>query len=115
VNPVDHFDVSEQADGVMLCGVDLALHYGVASPRASRHHWEAHDARGAPLGWRAKPARGEGGRLCARAIRLPEHDESYARVVIHTSRRGNALPDVIVHVARDPRTTAPRIVGIERR
>lgn len=115
VNPVDDFEVFEQEHGVRLCAVDLALRYGVASATRSRHRWRAFDENAGALAWSRQPWSGAEGRLCADGLPLSEEGAGHALLAMRTWRQNALLPDVIVHLARDPKTGAPQIIGVERR
>lgn len=114
VNPVDHFIVSRERDELVVCATDLALRHHVASAARSRHRMEAYDAEGRPLPWTASPLLGKAGRICAHGLTLPRHPSDYVRIVVRTWRAERALPNVILHVAREPERRTPRIIGIER-
>jgi hypothetical protein len=110
-SPLDGLAVG--GGGRALCFDDLMLSYGLAPAGVStRYAVAAYDRAGRPLGVRGGPAAGEGGRVCAPLV-LARDGDGYTIVRIDTRRMQRTL-SVYVHVARDPATGAPRVIGVWR-
>jgi hypothetical protein len=109
--PLDRFEV---APGGALCFDDLMILHRLAPVAAStRYTATAYDRRGAALGdpgaWRADAS----GRTCIGPLALPAGGDGYTIVRIDTARR-HATGATYVHVARDPSSGAPRVIGVWR-
>jgi hypothetical protein len=116
VAPLDGFAI-ESADRVhRLCFADLALVHGVARgpSTATRYDFRAFDGEGRAFDWRQAAAGTDDGRACATAIPIARGADGYTIVRIDTVRGGRRLPGVLVHVARDLRAGAPRVIGLRR-
>jgi hypothetical protein len=111
VNPLDRFAITP-GDGA-LCFDDLALVYRLgADPAATRYRLVSYDDGGRVLGPAAAIRPDAAGHACARPV-LAAGQGGYTIVRIETAR-----PEfdgaTFVHVARDPATGAPRVIGIWR-
>ncbi len=107
VNPLDRFAVYRDR----LCFDDLAVAYRFAAAPTTRYAVSRYDRRAQPLG--ASDARGVAdGRLCV-PLALPADGDGYTMVRIATTRPG-FTGATIVHIARDPASNAPRVIGLWR-
>jgi hypothetical protein len=115
VNPLDHFAVAPRASGAELCFDDLALVYRLgADPAATQYRVASYDRSAGPIGAAAAfRATGAAGHACVGPLTLAPGGDGYTIVRVETTR-----PDftgaTLVHVARDPKTRAPRVIGIWR-
>lgn len=108
VNPLDEVGIA----GGALCFKDLAIAYRFAAPRDTSYTLTFFDGNGDRLGNVRVRAR-DGGATCS-ALRLSGGHQSYTVVRIDTARPG-FKGTTYVHVAREPRTLAARVIGIWRR
>jgi hypothetical protein len=108
VNPLDGFT----AYGDRLCFDDLAIRYRLAQPGATRYEVTRYDRDSAKLGSAGAEAV-SGGRACV-ALSLTPDGDGYTIVEIATARPGLSGGPTFVHVARDPATGAPHVIGIWR-
>jgi hypothetical protein len=107
VNPLDRFAV--YAD--RLCFDDLAIAYRFAPAATTRYEVSRYDRQAQPLG--ASDARGEpDARVCV-PLALPAAGDGYTMVRIATTRPG-FTGATVAHIARDPASKAPRVIGIWR-
>ena len=108
-NPLDRFAMT----GGDLCFDDLMLHYDLG-PRATDTHYDitTFDAAGRQrVDLVATPdARGH---ACIASLPLADAGEGYTIARI-TTKRPDFTGTTFVHVARDPATHAPRVIGIWR-
>jgi hypothetical protein len=107
VNPLDQFT----AYGDRLCFDDLAITYDLAAASSTRYRMTRYDRDSRELGTLDAEAVA-GGRACV-ALSLPTGGDGYTIVKLETTRPGFA-GSTFVHIARDPVTAAPRVVGIWR-
>jgi hypothetical protein len=107
VNPLDRFSLT---DG-QLCFEDLAIKYEFAPALTTSYKATRYDRDGKPLDTVAFQA-GAAGSACTAAPLVAQSD-GYTMVRIETTR-----PDftgaTIVHLAREPVSGAPRVIGIWR-
>ena len=114
VNPLDRFAIAPHDGGVELCFDDLALAYRLgADPAATRYRVTSFDRTEKPLGAAAAFGPGAGGHACIAPLTLAPGGDGYTIVRIETTRPG-FTGATLVHVARDPKTSAPRVIGIWR-
>jgi hypothetical protein len=107
VNPLDRFAAYRDR----LCFDDLAVAYRFAAAAATRYEVRRNDRQARPLG--ASDARGAAdGRVCV-PLALPADGDGYTMVRIATTRPG-FTGATVVHIARDPASNAPRVIGIWR-
>jgi hypothetical protein len=106
VNPLDRF----AADGDRLCFDDLAVTYGFADAASTRYQAMRYDRAARELGT-ATAAGVAGGHACVAVALAP--GDGYTMVRITTVRPG-FTGATFVHVAPDPATGAPRVIGIWR-
>ena len=122
-SPLDRFMVGRE--GRALCFEDLMVSYRLAPAGVSTRYGVAvYDRAGRGLGGDGgggggggarelrELAAGEGGRVCT-PMELAADGDGYTIVRIDTRRMGRTLA-VYVHVARDPATGAPRVIGVWR-
>lgn len=115
VNPLIDVAIEERAGMIRACFTDLERSSGLAARgAASRYRGAAHDERGRRLAGAAWVASAGEGRVCLPPLPLGGGPDGYTIVRIDTFRGQRARPALEVHVARDPRTRSPRIVGLER-
>ncbi len=99
--------------GRALCFEDLMLAYRLApAGTVTRYAVTAFDRGGRRLGEPGELRPGPGGRTCAPLALAPDR-EGYTIVRIDT-RRSPRTTSVDVHLARDPATGAPRVIGVWR-
>jgi hypothetical protein len=112
VNPLDGFAVSREPDGVELCFTDLAITKLAAAPATTRYALTTFDFAGHAWGAPSQRVADASGRSCMR-LALSPRDGGYTIVDIATTR-----PDVsgrtLVHLATDPASGEPRVIGIWR-
>jgi hypothetical protein len=107
VNPLDRFAVYRDR----LCFDDLAVAYGFAAAATTRYEVRRHDRQAQPLG--TSDARGvTDGRVCV-PLTLPAAGDGYTMVRITTTRPG-FRGTTVVHIARDPASNAPGVIGLWR-
>jgi hypothetical protein len=114
VNPVDRFEVSAAGGAWRLCFDDLAVKVGLAPASGTQYRARAFDHQGRPTGWRTGAAAADDGRACVSGVAPSASPEQYTIVELATER-GARLPVTLVHLARDPATGAPRVIGLDRR
>jgi hypothetical protein len=114
VNPLDRFSLEAAAGRDELCFDDLAITSRIAPAEATRYTVTSYDMDGRELDAHASPA-ASNGHACAR-IRLTADDrrDGYTIVRLATARPGFA-GDTFVHLARDPDSGRPRLIGVWRR
>jgi len=107
LTPVDGFEVGSGE----LCFADLGVQTAVLTAPAYRV--DTYDFDGVQLG--AAPTRAAGaGRYCATGLRFGTTEAGYTIAVIRGTRGGRPLPAVDVHVAAEPGTGEPRVIGVYR-
>jgi hypothetical protein len=114
VNPLERFTLEAAADRDELCFDDLAIASRIAPAEATRYAVTSYDMDGRELDAHTSPAASDG-RACVR-IRLAadDHRDGYTIVRLATARPG-FTGETFVHVARDPSSGAPRLIGLWRR
>lgn len=115
VNPIDRFAVVPGGAGASLCFDDLALVYRLgADAGATRYRVTSYDAAARRFGGEAVVRPDAAGHACTGPLGLaPAAGDGYTIFRIRTVRPGFDL-QTFVHVARDPVTGAPRVIGIWR-
>jgi hypothetical protein len=113
-NAIDVFTIERAAGAERLCARDLMIAYRFSTADAARYGWRAYDASGRALGPARSVLATPEGRLCTGALESSPSLDEYTLVTLHTERSGHALPQVIVHLARDPHAPGLRLIGIER-
>ncbi len=112
VAPLERFSIESTTDGEALCFDDLALVHALSSPLATRYVVTSHDheerVRHGPV--RVAPGTA---RTCV-SIRISGGETSYGVIEVGVIRPVG-LRTIDVHVARDPATHVPRVVGLWRR
>jgi hypothetical protein len=104
VNPIDHVVV----DPGRLCFTDLALRYKLEQP-GTRFTATMHDSRGRRIA-RGQTLADVNGKACI-GLALAQGADRYTIVRLESSR---GLPATLIHVAVDPKTRRPRVIGIHR-
>jgi len=115
VNPLDHFAIASHDGGAELCFDDLTLVYRLdADPAPTRYHLSSYDRNGNAIGAAAafRPT-GAGGHACIGPLTLTTGGDRYTIFRVETTRPDVALA-TLVYVALDPRTRAPRVIGVFR-
>jgi hypothetical protein len=118
VDPLDHFAIATQARGAELCFDDLALAYRLgADPAATQYRVASYDKAASPIGAGATfRATGTAGHTCVGPLTLApvtSGGDGYTIIRVETARP-DATGATLVHVAADPKTRAPRVIGIWR-
>jgi hypothetical protein len=108
VPPLDHFTVTGTG---ALCFDDLLLAYELAPRRSTRYRATVRDRDGRVLAVREADPQ-PGGRACTGPIPLAAGGEGYTIVELASSRM--PATGTFVHLARDPATRAPRVIGVWR-
>jgi hypothetical protein len=106
-SPLDRFATAGDA----LCFVDLRLSYALA-PAAQRYEITRYDRRGRPFASAFEMHANGSAETCIPAGLAGDRD-GYTIFRITTTGRIKAL-SIYVHVARDPRSGQPRVIGIWR-
>lgn len=110
--PLDRF--TPAAGGRALCFDDLLLAHRLAPVEAAtRYEVAAFDRAGRPLGAPREHRAGPGGQTCA-AVTPAADGDGYTIVRIATRRGGGRAGATYVHLARDPASGAPRVIGVWR-
>jgi hypothetical protein len=114
LDPLDHFAIAVAPDGAELGFDDLALVDHLRDDAsATRYLVTALDRDGRPIGAAASGRADRDGHVSVGAIALASDRDGYTMLHIATTRPG-ARPPTVVHVARDPGTHQPRVIGIWR-
>lgn len=114
VLPLGDFEIQRRKDGWALCTEDLWLAHDLGEDAPFDHRVSVHDWWGKTL-QRPRPVwvRTDGS-VCATRLPLASEQEGYT-IVGWFGRRGDLeLPPVWVHLARNPETGRPRIIGVWR-
>jgi hypothetical protein len=107
VNPLDEFAIDDKT----LCFKDLSIAYAFEPSVMTQYTVVRYDQRGKQLDANIIGA-GISGVSCT-PMQVTPGGEGYTIVRI-TTRRGEWTGTTFVHVARDPKTAAPRVIGIWR-
>ena len=106
-NPIDHVAASDSG----MCFDDLMLAYGLDD--TATHYTISTYGRDERLLSRFSLAAGANGHTCTQPLVLGGGTDAYTIVELATTR-GDFSGRTFVHVARDPATHAPRVIGIWR-
>jgi hypothetical protein len=109
VNPLDHFTTK----GDTLCFNDLAIDAKLASPATTHYTVTGRDSTGNVVGRASVNAAASGPTCVANAPHASAEHDGYTIVEIVTQRPGSTLT-MFVHLALDPATKTPRVIGIWR-
>ena len=115
VNPLDHFTTVAAGSEASVCFDDLAIADTIATASTTHYATSTYDKSGHPL----SPARwslasgAPDGRTCSLPFGLTSPPDGYTIVRLTTTRPG-FTGSTLVHVARDPSSGTPRVVGIWR-
>jgi hypothetical protein len=113
VNPLDRFTAVTDSTGSSLCFDDLALLYPLgADGAATQYGITAYDAEARMLGATTLVRPDASGHACSGPLSLAPHN-GYTILRIETARPGFSK-QTFVHIARDPESEAPRVIGIWR-
>jgi len=113
VNPLDGFEVVQTGQGPTICFVDLLLAYGLSTDGPqTRYVVTSHDRAGRKLGT-PRVVSSQGARSCSAPFTAAQARDGYTILRIETRRPG-FTGSTLVHVARDPGSQAPRVIGIWR-
>ena len=107
VNPLDHFAAYHDR----LCFDDLAITYDFAPADTTHYTITRHDRDGRALATTTTAA-GPDGRACV-PLTLPAGRDGYTIVRV-TTTRPSFTGSTDAHIARDPTSGAPRVIGIWR-
>lgn len=108
VNPLDEFTI----DGDTLCFKDLSIAYAFATAPSTSYRLERFDRAGKSLGPPGRFAANAGGVTCTQ-VSLASTGDGYT-IFRYTTERPGFTGSTQVHVARDPATGTPRVIGIYR-
>ncbi len=117
VAPLDRFTVEADGSGQRLCFDDLSLRYRLerSAPGRTRYGARAFAGDGRRLAWSVVTTGTREGRVCLPRLAAPAPgDDGYTIIRIATRRPGQNLPDVLVHMARDPLRGTLRVIGLRR-
>jgi hypothetical protein len=113
VNPLDRFSLASTPDRDELCFDDLAIASRIAPPAATRYAITSYDVAGREREAHTSLASRDG-HACTR-IRLTAGDDHGGYTIVRlATTRPDFTGDTFVHVARDPSTGAPRVIGVWR-
>lgn len=107
VNPIDEIKL----EGNQLCFVDLALKHNLLHDKATTFAVRAYTPESAPLGDRKLLTPSATGKVCMDFAPAATAD-GYTIVKVENSR---GMPGTLIHVANDPATKQPRLIGLYRR
>jgi hypothetical protein len=113
VNPLDRFAVSQAGEGAVLCFDDLAIAGGHAEAGTTRYALASHDWQARPVAPAVELAAG-GGHTCAPLVLATPEDHAGYTIVRITTARPEFRGETQLHVARDPVSRAPRVIGVWR-
>jgi hypothetical protein len=113
VNPLDRFALEAMAGHDALCFEDLAIAARIAPAGTTHYTVTSYDGDGRELDAHTSPSTSSG-RACTRIWLAPGDRDGYTIVRLATARP-DFTGDTFVHVARDPGTGAPRVIGVWRR
>jgi len=105
VNPIDDFAI----EGDRLCFTDLALRHQLETV-ATQFTATSSDAASRSLKPPTRVAADPGGRACI-SLDLADGQDRYTILHVNSSR---GMPGTQIHVAIDPATGRPRVIGIHR-
>ncbi|HEY4182285.1 MAG TPA: hypothetical protein VGM90_35880 [Kofleriaceae bacterium] len=106
VSPIDEFELAHNR----LCFTDLALHYGLAS-EPTTFTVQAYDEDGGELELHRTVTPDAEGRACVDKLMLVRDGARYTIFKIDNSR---GMPGTVLHLAADPATKKPRMIGVYR-
>jgi hypothetical protein len=112
VNPLDRFAAESAGADARVCFDDLAVGRGYADPRATTYRIARWNAAGERLG-SVPSVTATGARTCTGPITLDTQGDGYTIVELDTDR-SDFGGTTFVHLARDPATGTPRVIGIWR-
>jgi hypothetical protein len=112
VNPLDRFATVSSAASTAVCFDDLALVYGLGA-NATRYRITTYDVDGRELGTVRVLGPGLAGHTCTEPLELAALFDRYTILRIETLRSDFA-GETFVHVARDPASGVPRVIGVWR-
>jgi hypothetical protein len=113
VNPLDRFEVERAGERSQLCFDDLSVKYALTRG-PTRYSARAFDGDGRSIDWHADEGATKDGRTCLHGLRPSPGRDGYTIIEIRTSRPGTDLPPTLVHLATDPKTRHPRVIGLRR-
>jgi len=115
VDPLDGFAITHATDGDTLCFDDLAIRDGLTTAGATRHQLAAFDHHGDPVGGAIALAATPAGRVCVAQLPLARGDDAGGYTILKiASTRPSGDGETVVHVARDPSSGTPRVIGVWR-
>jgi hypothetical protein len=109
VSPLDAVRVDERG----LCFDDLAIARGLAPAIETRYSVTSRDRAGKQIGATGAASAASDGSTCVSTLPLSADRDGYTIVELVTTRPGSNLT-MYVHVARDPGTGQPRVIGVWR-
>ncbi len=112
VDPLDRFEVGASDT---LCFDDLAVRYQLIDGAAAHYAIDAFDGDGRALGPRVELAATSDGHACTAQLALAPRDHAAGYTILRlTSTRPGFSGETFVHVAREPRAGALRVIGVWR-
>lgn len=114
VLPLGDFELRRRDGDWALCTTDLWIEHRLGGEAPFDHRASVHDWWGRPLRVARPVAVAADGRVCALRLPLAEEREGYTIVGWFGRRAGEDLAPVWVHLARNPETDRPRIIGVWR-
>ncbi len=115
VAPLDRFEVEGEGESSRLCFDDLAIRYNlVDGGERTRYEVRTYDYEGSEIGAAIEATPAQGGRACVGPIARPSTRDGYSIMRIATRRGKTTLPRTQAHLAIDPATQRPRVIGLWR-
>ena len=111
VAPLDHFAVG---DGFELCFDDLALVHQLADASATRYAITSYDWSARQVAAPVGVAGTRTGRACTHVAAAPATDDGGYTILRITTTRPDLSGETFVHLARDPASGIPRLIGVWR-
>jgi hypothetical protein len=114
VNPLDRFTIDASPAGPSLCFDDLALAYALGpSPATTRYALQRYDFAGAAQDGTIVLTPDGRGHACSGPLSLAPGMDGYTIIRLDT-QRADFAGTTYVHVARDPASGTPRVIGVWR-
>jgi hypothetical protein len=115
VAPLENFDARAGAGGrFALCFDDLWVRYRFGPEGETRYRAQTYDFDGRHLPGRVDVAPARGSRACLEGLVPGRIRDDYTMVRIAAVRGSSRVPEIYVHLARDP-AGALRVIGLDRR
>ncbi len=115
VTALSHFRVDAAGGALRVCAVDLLISERLAHAYDTRYAVTAYDFEGDALDFERELAAGPDGELCVSGLPQPSAHDGYTVLAIAALRAGSPRQPVRVHLAREPATGTPRVIGLQWR